>query len=57
MPKLVKTTVNVEGRISEHYAVVEGAALPVWEQDEELGIVGYPTPRVDGAARASGPHR
>lgn len=57
MPKVVKTTINVEGRISEQYAVVEGAELPAWGQDEELGIVGYPTPRVDGAARVSGEAR
>lgn len=57
MAKLVKTTVNVEGRVSEQYAVVEGAELPAWGVDEELGIVGYPAPRIDGAARASGEAR
>jgi xanthine dehydrogenase YagR molybdenum-binding subunit len=57
MPKLVKTTVNVEGRVSEHYAVVEGDELQAWGQDEEFGIVGYPAPRVDGAARVSGEAR
>jgi xanthine dehydrogenase YagR molybdenum-binding subunit len=54
MPKLIKTTVNVEGRVTEQYALVEGNELPAWGPDEELGIVGYPTPRVDGAARVSG---
>lgn len=57
MPKLVKTTINVEGRVSEEYALVEGAELPPWDADEELGIVGYPTPRIDGAVRAAGEAR
>lgn len=57
MPKLIKTTINVEGRVSEQYALVEGTELTPWAADEELGIVGYPTPRVDGAARASGEAR
>jgi len=57
MPKLVKTTVNVEGRVSEKYAVIEGSDLDAWGQNEELGIVGYPAPRVDGAARVNGEAR
>jgi xanthine dehydrogenase YagR molybdenum-binding subunit len=57
MAKLIKTTVNVEGRVSEQYALVEGDELTPWSSDEELGIVGYPAPRVDGAARASGEAR
>lgn len=54
MPKLVKTSVNVEGRVTEQYAVVDGDELTPWGADEELGIVGFPAPRVDGPARASG---
>lgn len=54
MPKLIKTSVNVEGRVSEQYAIVDGDELTPWGADEELGIVGFPTPRVDGPARASG---
>lgn len=57
MPKVVKTTINVEGRVSEQYAIVEGAELPAWGEGEELGIVGYPVPRVDGAARVTGAAR
>lgn len=57
MPKLIKTTVNVEGRVTEQYALVEGDELAPWGADEELGIVGYPAPRVDGAARATGEAR
>ena len=57
MPKVVKSTVNVEGRVSETFAIVEGDELPVWGENEELGIVGQPAPRVDGAARVSGEAR
>src|SRR5918998_6016373 len=57
MPKLIKTEVNVEGRVSVEYAVVDGPELPPWGENEELAIVGQPTPRVDGAARVSGEAR
>lgn len=57
MPKVTRTTVEMEGRVSEQYALVEGEELPPWAADAELGIVGYPAPRLDGAARASGDAR
>jgi len=57
VPKLFKTKVEIEGRILEQYALVEGDELPPWDADEELGIVGYPTARVDGAERVSGDAR
>lgn len=57
MPKLVKTTVEMEGRTFEEYALVDDTTLPNWEADEELGIVGYPASRVDGADRVSGEAR
>jgi xanthine dehydrogenase YagR molybdenum-binding subunit len=57
MPKLVKSELNVEGRVSVEYAVVDGPELPAWGENEELAIVGQPTPRVDGVARASGEAR
>src|SRR5690349_4047789 len=57
MPKVIKSTVNVEGRVSETFAIVEGDELPVWGENEELAIVGQPAPRVDGAARVSGEAR
>ncbi|WP_026369361.1 xanthine dehydrogenase family protein molybdopterin-binding subunit [Kallotenue papyrolyticum] len=57
MPKVIKTTINVEGRVTEQFAIVEEDELPVWGEGEELGIVGYPIPRVDGAARVSGEAR
>ena len=57
MPKLVKTEVNVEGRVSVQYAVVDGPELPQWDENEELAIVGQPTARLDGPAKASGEAR
>jgi xanthine dehydrogenase YagR molybdenum-binding subunit len=57
MPKLIKTEVNVEGRVSVQYAVVDGPDLAPWGENEELAIVGQPAPRIDGAARASGEAR
>ncbi len=57
MPKLVKSEVNVEGRVTVEYAVVDGPELPVWGENEELAIVGQPMPRIDGAARVSGEAR
>ena len=57
MPKLVKSEVNVEGRVSVQYAVVDEPELPPWGENEELAIVGQPTPRIDGAARTSGEAR
>ncbi len=57
MPKLVKSELNVEGRVTVEYAVVDGPELPVWGENEELAIVGQPTPRIDGIARASGEAR
>src|SRR5919202_1295709 len=57
MPKLIKSEINVEGRVSVQYAVVDGPELPAWGENEELAIVGQPVPRIDGAARASGEAR
>jgi xanthine dehydrogenase YagR molybdenum-binding subunit len=56
--KLVKTTVEMEGRTFEEYAVIEeGNELAPWGPNEELGIVGYPTARVDGEQRVNGEAR
>ncbi|HYF64446.1 MAG TPA: xanthine dehydrogenase family protein molybdopterin-binding subunit [Herpetosiphonaceae bacterium] len=57
MPKLIKSEINVEGRVSVQYALVEGPEMEPWGANEELAIVGRPTPRIDGPARASGEAR
>src|SRR5918997_5642011 len=57
MPRLIKSEVNVEGRVSVEYALVEGPELAPWGENEELAIVGQPAPRIDGQARVSGEAR
>lgn len=57
MPKLIKTKVEMEGRTYEEYALVDDDELRPWGEDEELGIVGYPAARIDGAERVSGEAR
>ncbi len=57
MAKLVKTRIEVEGRVTEEYALVEEPKTTAWDIEEELNVVGKPIPRVDGAERASGAAR
>lgn len=54
MPKLVKTKVENEGRVTEEFAWVETPKTTVWDVEEELRVVGKPIPRVDGAERVTG---
>jgi xanthine dehydrogenase YagR molybdenum-binding subunit len=54
MAKLVKTKIEVEGRVEEEYALVEESRTKPWDIEEELRIVGKPTPRVDGVERVTG---
>ncbi|MCL5951598.1 MAG: xanthine dehydrogenase family protein molybdopterin-binding subunit [Chloroflexi bacterium] len=54
MAKLVKTKVEVEGEVSEEYALVQEPLTTPWDVEEELKVVGKPVPRVDGEERASG---
>jgi hypothetical protein len=44
MPKLIKSEINVEGRVSVQYAIVEGPEMEPWGANEELAIVGQPPP-------------
>lgn len=57
MAKLVKTRIEVEGRVTEEYALVEEPKTAAWDIEEELSVVGKPIPRVDGAERVSGAAR
>ena len=57
MPKLVRTHVDVEGRVSEELAVVEKPKTTAWDMEQELEFVGQPIPRVDGDQRVSGAAR
>lgn len=54
MAKLIKTKVEVEGRVTEEYAWVEDPKTVPWDIEAELGIVGKPMPRIDGVERVTG---
>jgi len=54
MPKVVKTTVEFEGRTIEESIVIEGDELESWRSDHEFSAVGYPHTRIDGAERVTG---
>jgi CO/xanthine dehydrogenase Mo-binding subunit len=51
-PRIVRTTVEIEGRMSDELALVEGKDLKGWTRDTT--IVGARTPRIDGAQRVTG---
>lgn len=54
MAKLIKTRVEVEGQVSEEWALVERPKTIPWDIEQELNVVGKPMPRVDGMARVTG---
>lgn len=53
MPKIIKTRVEFEGRVTEREVVVEGEDLLPYTQTA-FRYVGKPIPRVDGPLRATG---
>jgi CO/xanthine dehydrogenase Mo-binding subunit len=54
MPKLVKTKVENEGRVTEEFAWVEKPKTQAWDVEQELRVVGKPVARVDGVERVTG---
>ena len=54
MVKIVKSQVEMEGRVSERITVVEGPQPDPWGQDAGLEQVGTSPPRVDGFERVTG---
>jgi len=55
MARLVKTETEMEGRYQEVWVLVdEEDDLETWQAGEDLALVGRPTTRHDGAARAAG---
>lgn len=52
MPRIVRTIAELEGRMREELALVEGKDLSGWTG--EMAIVGSRTPRIDGAQRVTG---
>lgn len=57
MVKVLKTKVEVEGRVHEEVVVIDGELPPPWDSKAELEIVGKSVPRVDGAERVTGQAR
>jgi xanthine dehydrogenase YagR molybdenum-binding subunit len=54
MVKIVKSQVEMEGRVSERVTVVEGPQPEAWDQGAALDVVGKSEPRVDGFERVTG---
>ena len=55
MPRLVKTQTEMEGRYQDVWVLVdEQDDLETWNGDAALALVGRPTARQDGHARAAG---
>jgi len=52
MPRVVRTRVELEGRMTEELALVDGKDLPGWTG--ERTVVGTPTTRIDGIQRVTG---
>src|SRR4051794_18187508 len=57
MVRVVRSRVEVEGRVHEETVIVEGEEPQPWEDDAPLRTVGQATPRVDGRERVSGTAR
>ena len=54
MVRVVKTRVEIEGRIHEETVVVERDEPQAWEAGHEMKVVGQPLSRVDGRERVTG---
>lgn len=54
MPKLVRTKVENEGRVTEELAWVSTPKTQAWDVEQELRVVGKPIARVDGVERVTG---
>jgi xanthine dehydrogenase YagR molybdenum-binding subunit len=54
MPKLIKTKVENEGRVTEEFAWVEEPRTTPWDVEQDLQVVGKPVARVDGVERVTG---
>jgi xanthine dehydrogenase YagR molybdenum-binding subunit len=57
MVKVVKTKVEVEGRVNEETVVVERDEPEPWAANHEFRLVGKPIERVDGRERVTGAAR
>lgn len=50
--RIIKTTIQFEGRAQERYTLVEEVPLPPWPPTTQT--VGHPTPRVEGPDKVTG---
>ena len=57
MARVVKTRVEIEGRIEEETVVIEGEEPEPWAEAREFKVVGKPVNRVDGRERVTGSAR
>jgi xanthine dehydrogenase YagR molybdenum-binding subunit len=57
MVRVVKTKVEIEGRVHEETVVVDREEPKAWEEGREFNLVGKPVNRVDGRARVTGAAR
>ncbi|HEX9990254.1 MAG TPA: xanthine dehydrogenase family protein molybdopterin-binding subunit [Chloroflexia bacterium] len=57
MARVVKTRVEVEGRVTEETVVVDRDEPQVWEEGRDFAVVGRPANRVDGRERVTGAAR
>ena len=57
MVKVIKTKVEIEGRVHEETVVVDGEEPAPWEEERQFEVVGRPVNRIDGAERVTGAAR
>lgn len=57
MTRVIKTKVDIEGRVHEETVVVEGDEPQAWEEGREFAVVGKSVNRVDGRERVTGAAR
>lgn len=57
MPKVVKTKVEIEGRVHEETVIVDRDEPAAWEQGKEFTFVGKPLNRMDAYERVTGSAR
>src|SRR6478609_6771921 len=57
MARVVKTRVEIEGRVEEETVVIEGEEPQPWEEGHDFKVVGKPVSRVDGRERVTGAAR
>ncbi|MEO8284869.1 MAG: xanthine dehydrogenase family protein molybdopterin-binding subunit [Chloroflexota bacterium] len=57
MARVVKTKVEIEGRVHEETVVIEGEELTPWEEGHDFRVVGKSVNRIDARERVTGAAR